>query len=261
MFFELCDPAAAVHNRRPVTREHQLHIELRHLVEAFEVVAQRVVVLPPHGDIRSDVSQHVIARHQDLQIWFVQTQMPRSMAGSFHDHEMVISDFELIPIADIDKVRVAGGAESEAGVSAQRLLDLLLRESPLPRPIDHGFIPHTAILDPGGDQLAVGAVEVHPRCLGRQLTHQPQMIGVEMGDEKIRGREINRQLLETGAKCLLALRTSHPGVDHQGSLFRGQDVRVDGFEGRPGNRYLDTVQPGTDGVDHESITMAAMRSR
>ena len=70
------------------------------------------------------------------------------------------------------------------------------------------------------------------------------MVGMQMGDKKIRLFQIDPQFFQPRLQDLFAGGAIHTRIDDQVTIIRGEDIRIDLFEGVPRQGNDNSVQPG-----------------
>jgi hypothetical protein len=129
---ELGDPFTETGKAPPVTGQDQLDVQSGHAVEARQVVAERIVLLAPQRDVGGDVAERVVPRQQEPGARLVQALVSGSVPRRAHDLEAERADRQSVAVGEVRKRRVLGRAVPQAGVPAQRLLDLALGEASPP---------------------------------------------------------------------------------------------------------------------------------
>jgi len=79
-----------------MTRKHPLNIIPIDLIQALQVLAQRIIVVGPKRDIRIDGVEDMVSREEDLCARFIEAGVASGMTGCLYTSLGILSDVQAI---------------------------------------------------------------------------------------------------------------------------------------------------------------------
>jgi hypothetical protein len=77
MFLQFGDSPKQVMNQAAVSRQHQFHVQGVDLLQAGQVLPERVFHIHPVRDIGSNIKENMIAGYEDFLFGLIKADMPR----------------------------------------------------------------------------------------------------------------------------------------------------------------------------------------
>ena len=216
----------------PVPHAGERHRQLRHLVQAAQIVSQRIRFVGKRSHVGRAVHQHVIAVEHDLPIGQVQALVSRRVPRRLHRPHPVAAVAHLVPVGQVHEALGHGPfrARDEAGIGALELVQLVRRKALERQPRLHRAAIRARA--PAAEHLLVARAQVHLRILVCKRRDQSQVVDVEVRGEHVGARHVYAQILQRRTQHLVGRLMAHAGVHQQVALVGGDEVGVRVADGR-----------------------------
>ena len=192
----------------------------------------------------------MITGYQQSLTRFIQTDMPQGMARSFDAFKAIFPHIDPVPIRQNVQGRHPVRPESDSRMLLNRRTKLIFRKSVFACEGDHGFKSF-----PGFHDFSIRPAEKNLTGSGRQAAHQAKMIGMKVGDKKIRPRQINPQSAQTCLHGHQASFSIEPRIDDQISVFSFYHIRVQGFQRAFGKGNFDAIEIPAYFLGHDNLLL------
>ncbi len=223
-------PFRNARERRSVTRQYKVNIQIAHLVQAGKELLQRIVAGDPAHDGGRDALQHVVAGDKQLQRWLVQADMPVVVAGRGDYLEAVVAVAVHVAVAQVEQVGLVlrghqlGRNLVGAGIAllhAALIVGVRAHQMADKRVVHGGLDVHEVAHFLEGMHIGVHA---HPAA--PDAVQVARVVGVRMGKHDLHRFPIAAQLVQRGIERLLAFGLVQAHIDDGGFVFAEDEVRV-----------------------------------